>query len=47
MSFTSIAECLASTLSSDTNTRVSAELKLSELLVFPGVLYLCAATAQD
>lgn len=31
-----VAQCLASTLSPDTTTRISAELKLAEYLVFPG-----------
>jgi hypothetical protein len=31
-----ITQCLAATLSSDTTTRISAELKLAELLVSPG-----------
>jgi importin-9 len=36
MDFRPIAECLANTLSADTTTRISAELKLSELLSLPG-----------
>lgn len=31
-----IAECLDATLSSDTNIRVTAELKLAEYFVSPG-----------
>lgn len=31
-----IAECLAATLNSDTNTRVTAELKLAEYFASPG-----------
>jgi hypothetical protein len=33
-----IGQCLQNTLSSDPNTRISAELKLGELLALPGVL---------
>lgn len=32
-----ISQCLQLTLSSDTNARISAELKLAELLAFPGL----------
>jgi hypothetical protein len=31
-----IGQCLQNTLSSDSNTRISAELKLAELLALPG-----------
>ena len=31
-----IGQCLQNTLSSDTNTRITAELKLGELLALPG-----------
>jgi hypothetical protein len=31
-----ITECLAATLSPDTNTRISAELRLAELFASPG-----------
>ena len=31
-----ISQCLQNTLSSDPNTRISAELKLGELLALPG-----------
>lgn len=38
MASSEIAQCLTATLSSDTNTRISAELKLSEILRAPGSL---------
>jgi len=36
MAASDIAQCLAATLSSDTSTRISAELALSEILTRPG-----------
>jgi len=36
MSVADVAQVLAATLSPDTNTRVSAELKLAEYFTYPG-----------
>lgn len=39
MATSEVAQCLRATLSPDTNTRVAAELSLSELFTRSGALY--------